>query len=87
MPLISLLGFGGFLTFTTFSIASIVGMNKVIYNYLAPTLETVDWGNNINEDQKKEFKKVMGSFAKDINDTVDSLVSGVKFQELPDNVR
>ena len=66
---------------------SIVGMNKVIYNYLSPALETVDWGNNINEDQKKEFKKVMGSFAKDINDTVDSLVSGVKFQELPDNVR
>jgi dynein heavy chain len=68
---------------------SIIGMNKVIYNYIYQNIENVDnheWGK-IEPEQKKEFKKVLESFSKDMNDTVDSLVKGVKFQELPPEVR
>ena len=67
---------------------SLMGMSKVVYNYLNQTFETIDnneWGK-IEAEQKKEFKKVLESFAKDINDTVESLVKGVKFQPLPANV-
>ena len=75
--------------FGEISADSIIGMNKVIYNYLYQTVDSIDtneWGK-IEPEQKKEFRKVLESFAKDINDTVDSLVKGVKFQELPQNVR
>ena len=68
---------------------SIIGMNKVIYNYLYQTIDTVqpqEW-DKIQDAQKVEFKKVLENFANDINDTVESLVKGVKFKELPANVR
>ena len=75
-------------SFGEISADSIIGMNKVIFNYLYQNVELIDnneWGK-IEPEQKKEFKKVLESFAKDINDTVESLVKGVKFQELPKDV-
>ena len=68
---------------------SIIGMNKVIYNYLFQSIESIspnDW-DKIKPEQQAEFKKVLENFANDINDTVESLVKGVNFKELPANVR
>ena len=68
---------------------SIIGMNKVIYNYLFQGIDQVDakeW-DKIKDGQKEEFKKVLENFAKDINDTIESFVKGVKFMELPNNVK
>ena len=67
---------------------SIIGMNKVIYNYLFQNIDSVtsEW-DKIKPEQKAEFKKVLENFANDINDTVESLVKGVNFKELPANVR
>ncbi|MCQ2816423.1 MAG: hypothetical protein MJ252_04065, partial [archaeon] len=62
---------------------SVIGMNKVIYNYLFKTLDGYDdWGKGTEEQQKKDFKKVLEAFANEINDTVDSLINGVTFQPL-----
>ena len=65
---------------------SILCMNKVIYHYLYQALETnvvdnTDWGK-IEVEQKWEFKKILETFARDMNDTVESLITGVKFAEL-----
>ena len=68
---------------------SIIGMNKVIYNYLFQSIDSVsnnEW-DKIKPEQKAEFRKVLENFANDINDTVESLVKGVNFKELPANVR
>jgi dynein heavy chain len=68
---------------------SIIGMNKVIYNYLFQTIDSVtpnEW-DKIKDEQKVEFRKVLENFANDINDTVESLVKGVSFKELPANVK
>jgi dynein heavy chain len=68
---------------------SIIGMNKVIYNYLYQGIDQVqnnEW-DKIKDGQKEEFKKVLENFAKDINDTIESFVKGVKFMELPNNVK
>ena len=68
---------------------SIIGMNKVIYNYLYQSIDQVqgnEW-DKIKNDQKEEFKKVLENFAKDINDTIESFVKGVKFTELPTTVK
>jgi hypothetical protein len=61
-------------------------MNKFIFHYLFQGLETnivdnTDWGK-IEPEQKVEFKKILESFARDMNDTIESLVTGVKFAEL-----
>lgn len=68
---------------------SLIGMNKLIFNYLSQSIdkfENSDWGK-IEADQKKEFRKVLVLFAKDLNDTVDSIIRGVTFEELPKDVR
>jgi len=64
---------------------AVICMNKTIYNYLYTNLEILnpdEWGE-IEPDHRAEFKKVMEVFAKDMNDTVESLIKGVKFMELP----
>ena len=76
-------------TFGEMTSDSIIGMNKVIYNYLFQGIEQVpnnEW-DKIKDGQKEEFKKVLENFAKDINDTIESFVKGVKFMELPNNVK
>ena len=76
-------------TFGEMTSDSIIGMNKVIYNYLFQGIEQVqnnEW-DKIKKEQKEEFKKVLENFAKDINDTIESFVKGVKFMELPSNVK
>ena len=68
---------------------SVICINKTIYNYLWNNLDYLhqdEWGD-IEPDQKAEFRKVMEVFAKDMNDTVDSLIKGVKFAELPAKCR
>jgi len=68
---------------------SVICMNKTIYNYLYNNLEFLnpdEWGE-IEPDHRTEIKKVMEVFAKDMNDTVDSLIKGVKFQELSQKCR
>ena len=76
-------------TFGEMTSDSIIGMNKVIYNYLFQGIDQVqnnEW-DKIKDGQKEEFKKVLENFAKDINDTIESFVKGVKFMELPNNVK
>ena len=76
-------------TFGEMTSDSIIGMNKVIYNYLFQSIDQVqntEW-DKIKDVQKEEFKKVLESFAKDINDTIESFVKGVKFTELPSTVK
>jgi dynein heavy chain len=62
---------------------TIIGMNKIIYNYVYQQIDDTEWGENIELEQKGEFKKMLESFAKDLNDTVESLIKGVKYAEVP----
>ena len=60
-------------TFGEMTSDSIIGMNKVIYNYLFQGIDQVqqnEW-DKIKEGQKEEFKKVLENFAKDINYTIE----------------
>ena len=77
------------ITFGEMTSDSIIGMNKVIFNYLFQGIDQVQPGewDKIKKEQKEEFKKVLENFAKDINDTIESFVKGVKFTELPANVK
>src|SRR5690606_30507666 len=59
------------LIFGELSSDTIVGMNKIIYNYLYQHAEEAEWGDYIEPDQKQEFKKMLEVFAKDLNDTVE----------------
>jgi len=68
---------------------SMVSMTKVIHNYLYQGIDNFsneEWGE-IEPEQRQEFKKILEQFAKDMNDTVDSLIKGVKFPEIPQNIK
>lgn len=68
---------------------SLVCMTKVIHNYLFQGVDNFsndEWGE-IEPEQKQEFKKILEQFAKDMNDTVESLIKGVKFSEIPQYVK
>jgi dynein heavy chain len=68
---------------------SMVSMTKVIHNYLYQGIENFggeEWGE-IEPEQKQEFKKILEQFAKDMNDTVESLIKGVKFVEIPQHIK
>ena len=68
---------------------STVSMAKVINNYLANSINQIDradWGDMENE-QIDEFKKVLKSFAKDINETVESYIKGVNFAKVPEEIK
>ena len=68
---------------------SMVCMTKVIHNYLYQGIDNFsndEWGE-IEPEQKQDFRKILEQFAKDMNDTVESLIKGVKFSEIPQNIK
>ena len=68
---------------------AIVCMNKIVFNYLHENIGNLDeqeWGD-IEDEHKKEFLKALENFAKDMNETVNSLVNGVNFEPLPQHIK
>lgn len=68
---------------------STLSMSKVIHTFLSSNIDMLgkeDWGQMEN-DQIVEFKKVLKGFSKDLNETVESYIKGVKFAKVPDDVK
>lgn len=68
---------------------STLSMARVINNYLSQSINQIekgDWGEMENE-QIVEFKKILKSFSKDINETVESYIKGVNFIKVPEEIK
>ena len=68
---------------------SSVSMSKVISTYLSSyidTLEKKDW-EKMDEEQTHDFKKILKSFAKEINEIVESYIKGINFMKVPEEIK